>query len=201
MNAAMHRDEAIKRLASIELSQLSADERAEQLDCMLHEAWNLESVDASVREEFEERALRFPPSDRRYDPVLLVWLRARYAPVTSAHIAERLGLAPRDIIGSPARLEPCPCCGYRTLGARSDYEICPICWWEDDGQDDRDADIVVGGPNYELSLTQARANFLRAGIANPRREDLRRYQDPASMYEKGRTFVLSADGTSVREKK
>lgn len=200
----MHRDEAITRLALLDLSRLTPEERAEQLGCMVHERWSDDAdewnrIPAEVREEFEERELRFPLGDPRYDPVLLLWLRTRYAAVTSAHIAERLGIAARDIIGSPARLEPCPCCGYRTLGARGDFEICPICWWEDDGQDDRDADIVMGGPNYELSLTAARVNFLRSGIANPRREDLLRHQDAASMYEKGRTFVLNDDGRSVRE--
>ena len=34
--------------------------------------------------------------------------------------------------------------------------MCPTCMWEDDGQDDHDADIVRGGPNSDLSLTQAR---------------------------------------------
>ena len=33
---------------------------------------------------------------------------------------------------SPYTLFPfaCPCCGYNTLGCRSDWDICPICWWE-----------------------------------------------------------------------
>jgi hypothetical protein len=53
----------------------------------------------------------------------------------------------------------CPCCRYRTLFSRGHFEICPVCFWEDDGQDDHDADIVRGGPNGSLSLTAARANF------------------------------------------
>ncbi|MFE6959649.1 CPCC family cysteine-rich protein [Streptomyces sp. NPDC057696] len=29
---------------------------------------------------------------------------------------------------------PCPCCGHRVLGAMpGSYEICPVCFWEDDG--------------------------------------------------------------------
>jgi hypothetical protein len=36
-----------------------------------------------------------------------------------------------------------------------------LCGWEDDGQDDPHADEVWGGPNYELSLSQARSNFER----------------------------------------
>lgn len=30
----------------------------------------------------------------------------------------------------------CPCCGYATLGEPEAYEICVVCGWEDDGQDD-----------------------------------------------------------------
>jgi hypothetical protein len=53
----------------------------------------------------------------------------------------------------------CPCCGYPTLEARNSWEICDLCNWEDDGQDDPDADSVWGGPNYTYSLSEARANF------------------------------------------
>ncbi|MBI1802632.1 MAG: type II toxin-antitoxin system HicB family antitoxin [Chloroflexi bacterium] len=53
----------------------------------------------------------------------------------------------------------CPCCHHKTLETRGGYDICPVCSWEDDGQDDHDADIVRGGPNGVLSLTQAIINF------------------------------------------
>ena len=45
----------------------------------------------------------------------------------------------------------------------SAYEICPVCYWEDDGQGDDDAEIVRGGPNGSLSLTVARQNFRAIG--------------------------------------
>lgn len=53
----------------------------------------------------------------------------------------------------------CPCCGYVTLHERGGYEICPLCGWEDDGQDHPHADEVWGGPNGDLSLAEARRNF------------------------------------------
>jgi hypothetical protein len=55
----------------------------------------------------------------------------------------------------------CPCCGYPTLPSRANYDICELCNWEDDGQDDEDADEVMGGPNFTYSLTEARENFRR----------------------------------------
>ena len=41
-------------------------------------------------------------------------------------------------------------------------------FWEDDGQDNHDADVIRGGPNYGLSLTQARVNFARIGACEER---------------------------------
>jgi hypothetical protein len=69
----------------------------------------------------------------------------------------RLNARPRDL---PLR---CPCCGCRTLSERIAFEICEVCFWEDDGQDESDADECRGGPNGSLSLREARANYLRYG--------------------------------------
>jgi hypothetical protein len=65
----------------------------------------------------------------------------------------------------------CPGCECKTLDERGGYEICPVCFWEADGQDDHDADVVRGGPNGRLSLTQARANFRRLGACEERLVD------------------------------
>lgn len=62
----------------------------------------------------------------------------------------------------------CPCCGYLTLGERGGFEICAVCFWEDDGQDEHDADDVRGGPNGELSLSDARLNFDLMGASKAR---------------------------------
>lgn len=58
----------------------------------------------------------------------------------------------------------CPCCGYPTLEANADYEICELCNWEDDGQSDADADEIRGGPNADYSLSEARLNFRKYGV-------------------------------------
>jgi hypothetical protein len=62
----------------------------------------------------------------------------------------------------------CPCCGCKTLRDRGGFEICRVCFWEDDGQDDHDADLVRGGPNALLSLAQARVNYRRFGACEER---------------------------------
>ena len=62
----------------------------------------------------------------------------------------------------------CPCCGNRTLNERGGFEICAVCFCEDDGQDDHDANDVRGGPNGALSLSDARRNYREYGASDPR---------------------------------
>ena len=62
----------------------------------------------------------------------------------------------------------CPCCQSFTLPEVRQFDVCPVCYWEDDGQDDLDADVVRGGPNGSLSLTAARQNYQRIGACEER---------------------------------
>src|SRR5262245_61184425 len=61
----------------------------------------------------------------------------------------------------------CPCCGYRTLsGFPGSYEICNICFWEDDP-------VQLLDPGYEgganaPSLMECQANYARVGASEPR---------------------------------
>jgi hypothetical protein len=75
---------------------------------------------------------------------------------------ERLDTRPKDL---PLR---CPCCLCKTLDERGGFDICPVCFWEDDGQDDHDAHVVRGGPNGPLSLTEARSNYRRFSACDER---------------------------------
>jgi hypothetical protein len=47
-------------------------------------------------------------------------------------------------------------------------ELCPICWWEDDGQDSDSAADIHSTVNGELSLSEARQNYQLCGAAHPR---------------------------------
>jgi Cysteine-rich CPCC len=70
--------------------------------------------------------------------------------------------------------EPCPCCGYRTLPERGYFELCPVCWWEDDpGQADQP--WAWGGPNG-ISLVEAQQAYLRYGAKAV--EDVSRVRAP-----------------------
>lgn len=53
----------------------------------------------------------------------------------------------------------CPCCGFLTLERESpgSFDICPVCFWEDDPVQFKDLDYE-GGAN-EMSLRVARQNY------------------------------------------
>lgn len=61
-------------------------------------------------------------------------------------------------------LNQCPCCDYFTLTSRKQYEICKVCFWEDDGIDIDKLD-KLSWPNH-LTLREARSNFISFGASN-----------------------------------
>ena len=90
----------------------------------------------------------------------------------------------------------CPCCGYTTLSRRAADDICQVCYWHDDGQDDPEADLERGGPN-RLSLTAARINFLRLGASEERL--LPHVRRPREDEERLRLFELKGDSLVERQ--
>lgn len=94
----------------------------------------------------------------------------------------------------PGARYPCPCCGYPTLYERGGYEICPLCEWEDDGQDDPHADEVWGGPNKRYSLSQARENFERYLVMYIPEDDTRiGGRDTSAELEAKRAIIAAFD--------
>ena len=59
------------------------------------------------------------------------------------------------------KLTVCPGCGFPSFPEDWFHNICSVCNWQHDGQDDPHADEIWGGPNYELSLTENRLNICR----------------------------------------
>lgn len=68
------------------------------------------------------------------------------------------------------QLYTCPGCGFPTLRGRNEFNICDLCNWEDDGQDDnansiqdvlQEQGIFLAGPNGLLSLKENRINIGR----------------------------------------
>ena len=64
-------------------------------------------------------------------------------------------------------MHPCPCCGYEVFGEPpGSYDICPICFWEDDIVQLGFPDLS-GGANG-CSLIEGQANFAAFGACETR---------------------------------
>ena len=160
----MTRKEAIHLLVRHDIQELSRDTR-EQL---LIDWWSIDASDLeydalpdALKAMLAKADEPDDPMRTLYDPLLDVALRRSFVGVTNSYLERRLAQ-----LGTPARVEgvaeelaPCPCCRFRTLQARGGYEICRVCFWEDDGSNDIDR---VSAPNH-MSLREAREAFARLG--------------------------------------
>ena len=54
---------------------------------------------------------------------------------------------------------PCPCCGFLTMSEcpQGTFEICPVCYWEDDIVQLKDIDYKDGA--NDESLREAKENY------------------------------------------
>ena len=64
----------------------------------------------------------------------------------------------------------CPCCLHYTLGGIACYDICPVCFWEDDGTTGEHGFSPNGIP-----LTEGRENFKILGAS---KEDMLKHCRP-----------------------
>lgn len=72
-----------------------------------------------------------------------------------------------EYLGPMSDKYTCPCCGYRTFAAPpGSYEICPVCFWEDDLVQLR-WPTYTGGAN-KPSLVQAQQAFTAMGAKQER---------------------------------
>lgn len=60
---------------------------------------------------------------------------------------------------------PCPCCGFRTLDQADAYELCAVCFWEDDPHQSRHPHSVDGANG--VSLVEGQRSYLRIGAMAP----------------------------------
>lgn len=163
----MTRTEAVALLARHELAELTAPAR----ESHLLNWWSIDEDD----EEYAELPIELKqalgdtdtPVDAElalFDPLLLIALQHRYIGVRNDYLSRRLADLGVDAVVD-GLVEPrvaCPCCGYRSLGQRGHYEICQICFWEDEGDSPLDP---RGGPNH-MTLREARENFQRIGACD-----------------------------------
>lgn len=88
---------------------------------------------------------------------------------------------------------PCPCCGHLTLPhGPGDFELCPVCFWEDDGAQLR-WPLSEEGPNG-ISLVEAQANYRSFGASDREsRKQARRPRANEPLDEGWRPLDLAVD--------
>ena len=78
----------------------------------------------------------------------------------------------------------CPCCGYKTLQSEREWDICSICFWEDDPYQ-RD-EIHETGAN-PISLVEAQMNYQKIGACE--RTMLKNVRKTNSVDKKGDDWI------------
>lgn len=82
--------------------------------------------------------------------------------------AKGLDAPPPPFVEAVEIRHTCPCCGFKTLNEPppGTYDICSVCFWEDDPVQFDDPDYE-GGAN-RVSLRQAQRDFRRYGVSELR---------------------------------
>ncbi|MBC3917312.1 hypothetical protein H8L32_07485 [Undibacterium sp. CY18W] len=169
----MTRDEAIDLLVGRDLARLFQDER----EVLLLDWWSIDAGDPEYEGLPDVLKMMIAgtdepddPKNAIYDPLLKIALKHSYAGVANSYLKNQIILLGLNcaIEGDVEVLVACPCCRYRSLRVSDAYEICRVCFWEDDGTTEFDR---LSGPN-NMSLRDAQQNFQNIGAVT---EDALRY--------------------------
>src|SRR5688572_27957594 len=102
----MKRHDAIEQLALMQLAELTEEEREEQLFCMSVEAWDghedWKSLPKEIRAEYEDGEWADDPNSKKYDAVLMIWLKDTLKAVTNDFLLRSLNAD--SIEGEPLQL-------------------------------------------------------------------------------------------------
>lgn len=160
----MKRNEAIQRLAQNDLVALSREQRAS----VLLDWWFIDADDPDyalfpldLKRLLSQSDQPDDPALPLYDPLLQLALEYAYKGVLNSYLSMRLLLVgiEASIEGEADPMAACPCCGYLSLPENGNYDICHVCFWEDDGTTAAES---YSGPNH-MTLSDARQNFRRLG--------------------------------------
>jgi hypothetical protein len=180
----MHRQEAIEILTNKKLNSLSVAER----ESLLMNYWLIDAGDSAYKElpDALKKILSqydspFDAINFLYNPLIKIALKDSYEGVLNSYIEIQLLCFMNDVkVDGPVEsLKLCSCCFYHTLKGIG-WEICPVCFWEDDGSKELDQ---VSGANH-MTLGEARNNFLLFGAISEAYKD-RVLQDGKKRYASG----------------
>ena len=160
----IRREKAIEILSKEQLKVLDKDDRKSYI----LNWWVLDEDDEEFTllssnlqvEILENEDFMGDPIDNKYDELIMVGLASLYRGVTNEFLSQSISIVTKTaykVIGELEVLYLCPCCSHYTLDSVGEYDICPLCKWEDDLTTELDD---YSAPN-DSTLGQARIDFMR----------------------------------------
>ena len=192
----MDRPQAITQLAAYMAAQLPPHERRAVLASVRGEDWSdnphWKDLPVDIQTLLGSRDTALPESlDPAFEPAIQMVLEVRARHYSGRYLTRALasvGVAVHSPIPDPTSVVACPCCGLGTLDARGEYAICPVCGWEDDGQDNPTA-TQRGGPN-PVSLLEARLQVARTGTMYHQTRTHPQPSTPSHRFVRLRSFAI-----------
>jgi len=160
------REQALRRLAEYEISQLSSEQK-------LNLVWDYwySFEDFGLAHELKSflaghEAESLTEYTDFFQPIVLIGLSDRNKIFNNKYLAEELKRYTQNefqVSGNEKQtLSPCPCCSFYSLSPPTDYAVCPICQWENDGTAGEQYSAINRG-----TLSRYRENFLKKHSKSP----------------------------------
>ncbi|PKF73282.1 CPCC family cysteine-rich protein [Chryseobacterium sp. PMSZPI] len=97
------------------------------------------------------------------DEEIFNYLKYKYIGIRVSYIEEKIKTLynlPINVSGKARELISCSCCNYKTILEKGNYEICKVCFWEDDGITDESKYSAVN----HMTLREAIESFNKIGV-------------------------------------
>lgn len=160
----MDRNESILIITENKIKNLSREKREE----LILNWWGIDNEDLEFKLLSKTLQQELSKSDeplddvmeKKYNPLLRIAIKDEFLGVRNEYLSEIVSkILCRKVIveGKIESLKECPCCKYKTLTERGQYEICPVCFWEDDGSNEP---TRYSSPNH-MTLNEGRERFIK----------------------------------------
>lgn len=174
----MERAEAIEIIAENKLNDLTEEDRKSYLmDWWVTEEGDKEfqNLPASLKNKIPKKLIKKVeknekygnPEDSKYNPLIILGIFYDYRGVKNNYLEkEILRIKNEKVIvkGEVEILEKCLCCGYRTLDEKCDWDICAVCFWEDDCT----TELERYSSSNRITLKEGKENFKKFGASKRR---------------------------------
>ncbi len=100
-----------------------------------------------------------------YDSLILMACKASLRGIKNEWLYKELSAIDdrvRAVEGELESMAVCPCCQHYSLSQNGEYEICPVCFWEDDGSTKLHR---YSDPNH-MTLAEGQVNFASFGACS-----------------------------------